>query len=250
MKLFIMFQGFGSTPSLWNEGGFLDRLKQNGKVYTYQNKLYNLGHYSKKIIKGEDSQELYPSDINFDISYFDMETHLQQIYNDIKHLSKYDWIPVGLSFGGLFALAFSKIYKKHCSYCVLLDPARFTTKNIKTHIKLTKKEIGNTKITNNKLQQLLLNIKNNNYSDRDIGYLSDTGAYHWMIWILKNITSKKLPIPVYDFIDINIDNSNDVLQEVSILKKDNNYNYRLFVDVGHIIYKNKKAMNIIINNIT
>lgn len=246
-----MFQGFGSTPSLWNnnKSKFLNRLKKNGKIYTYQNKLYNLGHYTKKVIKGEDSPKLYPNDINFDLSYLDMKNHLQIIFNDIKHLHKYEWVPIGFSFGAFFALAFSKIYKKYCSFCILLDPAHITNKNIKKHMQITKKEIGNVKITNNKLKKLLLNIKNNQYNDHDLNYLSDIGAYYWMAWIKNNITNHKLSIPTYSFMDINYNDCQDVLHEVSVLKNDKNYNYRLFVDSGHVIFKDIAEAKIIINTI-
>jgi hypothetical protein len=48
-KLFIMFQGSGMNLKDWNEytkSKFLDRLKELGTVYTYQDKVNNVWHYS------------------------------------------------------------------------------------------------------------------------------------------------------------------------------------------------------------
>ena len=65
--LFIMFEGSDANLKYWNENTeskFLDRLKELGSVYTYQDKTYNINHYDKSLPDHAD----YDSDIDIDLS--------------------------------------------------------------------------------------------------------------------------------------------------------------------------------------
>lgn len=62
--LFIMFQGAGTNLKSWNEytnSKFLDRLKEIGKVYTYQDKVNNIWHYDVK----DPEHKNFDANINF-----------------------------------------------------------------------------------------------------------------------------------------------------------------------------------------
>ena len=55
--LFIMFQGSGTNQKTWNKhtkSKFLDRLKELGSVYSYQDKTYNIWHYNKSFSNYKD----------------------------------------------------------------------------------------------------------------------------------------------------------------------------------------------------
>ena len=80
--LFIMFQGSGTNLKAWNEytkSKFLDRLKEWGSVYTYQDKIHNW-HYDKSNPEYKD----FDSDIDIDLSYVRPDTHIKMVYDDIK----------------------------------------------------------------------------------------------------------------------------------------------------------------------
>ena len=87
--LFIMFQGAGTNLKSWNEytkSKFLDRLKKIGDVYTYQDKVNNIWHYDMK-----DKEHIdFDSNIDFDLSYVNPNTHIKMVYADIQ--AKYNII--------------------------------------------------------------------------------------------------------------------------------------------------------------
>ena len=65
--LFIMFQGSGTNLKTWNEytkSKFLDKLKDLGSVYIYQDKTYNIWYYNKSDPEHID----FDSDIDIDLS--------------------------------------------------------------------------------------------------------------------------------------------------------------------------------------
>jgi len=100
--LFILFQGSGTNTKVWNEyteSKFVDKLKELGKVYIYQNKTYNVWFYDKD---NKDRKD-YKSDIDFDLSYFNVNKHLQlvmtELQNKYKNIDQYKLIPVGWSLG-------------------------------------------------------------------------------------------------------------------------------------------------------
>ena len=256
--LFIMFQGSATPPTAWNEGKskFLNQLKKIGEIYTYQNKLYNIFHY----LKNEPTPELFPNDIDFKLSYLDMKYHLDNVYQDIiQKYKKYEWVPVGWSAGGYMALAFSKLYKKYCKYCILLDSAMITKDNINLRLKMLKEDKivkGKVNLTNKKLKKLQDDIRAKKKTI-DIEYLLFVGNYYYSDWIKKNFISEKISIPTYSFIDLeypddekSIDfNNKNKIREIAILSKKNpkKYTYHIFVNEGHQIFYNRKPTTEIIN---
>ena len=81
-----MFQGAGTNLKSWNEyteSKFLDRLKELGSVYTYQDKIHNIWHYDNSNPEHKD----YDSDIDIDLAYIRPNTHIKIVYNDL--LNKY-----------------------------------------------------------------------------------------------------------------------------------------------------------------
>lgn len=112
----------------------------------------------------------YDNDIDFDLSYINIETHITMVYEDLekkyKNLKHYKIIPVGWSLGGYMALYFSQKYTSNCIHCILLDPSSliqtkksrledFTTniKKLKTRFK------KDDKISNIKYKKILKLMK-------------------------------------------------------------------------------------------
>jgi hypothetical protein len=75
MKLFILFQGFGTTLSDWNNvpSKFLSRLKKIGHIYQYQNQIYNSAYYNKD---DKDRFNFSSKLDNLTIDYLNAECHL------------------------------------------------------------------------------------------------------------------------------------------------------------------------------
>jgi hypothetical protein len=241
MKLYILFQGFGLSHKEWNtKTNFLEKLQKKGKVFIHHNKWI------------EQTQ-------NYNLSYLEMETFIKNAYEEILYkfpkANSYELIPIGFSFGGLFALAFSKIYKRYCKYCVLLDnPHYFTLKNNKNRIKYTKKMLGDRFkiLSNNKFKTLL---------NKNSEYLLDWGVISFGLWIQNNIVNNKLPIPVYGFYNIsypnkyikefNIYDNDELLYEINKLSKENpkKYKYYFGVNISHMIFQDKEFSKIILQEI-
>ena len=244
-----MFQGNATNLKDWNyntKSKFLDRLKTLGSVYTYQDKTNNIFHYEKTNIEHID----YDSDIDFNLSYINPNTHIKIIYNDIclkyKNIEEYKFIPIGWSMGGGMALYFCQKYKQQCIHCILLDPLYITPTNILFTLKSTLKNISvdNTNITNNKLQKMLYNLKKYN-TEENLKIIENTINFIRFSFYLKNLNLKLL-IKTTSFINIENpeeykwqkDNNKNRLHEIKILKKLNQENYTaiIFENKTHMIY--------------
>ena len=239
-KLYILFQGFGQTINDWNNKPtkFLSKLKKKGKVFIYQNKWIEQHN-------------------DYSLSYLTMDDFIKDVYLDlikkIPNAHNFRWIPIGESFGGCFALTFSILFKKHCECCVLLDnPHCFTLKNNKYRIKMIEEMMGHK-------FKILTETQFKNIIQTNPDYLLDYGVISFLKYIQQNIIGKKFPIPILGFYNIDFPekynkefkfNDNIVLfDEINNLKELNNYNYYLFVNVGHMIYLDKNAMNSILEKI-
>ena len=80
-----MFQGYATNLKSWNEytkSKFLDRLKEIGSIYTYQDKTHNIWHYDKT--NPEVDYKDFDSDIDIDLSYVNPNKHIKMVYDDIK----------------------------------------------------------------------------------------------------------------------------------------------------------------------
>ena len=179
--LFIMFQGAGTNLKSWNESTkskFLDRLKELGSTYTYQDKVNNIWHYDKSDLEHTD----FDSDIDFDLSYVKPNTHIKMVYDNIKNkfknINEYKFIPIGWSAGCLLALYFAQIYKSKCLHVILLDSAVWTPNNMKLRLEeIDSSGINDKPITNIKFKKMLENWKQNHttiaYDRQDMYKIND-----------------------------------------------------------------------------
>ncbi len=258
-----MFQGGATNLKYWNqhtESKFLDRLKTLGSVYTYQDKTNNIFHYEKTNTEHID----YDSNIDFNLSYVNPNTHIKIIYNDIcekyKNIDKYKFIPIGWSFGGGMALTFSQKYISQCIHCILLDPIYITPNNMQSQLKDL--IVDDTNITNVKLQKMLYNLKTFN-SEENLKILEHTIDYVRFLFYSKHL-NLKLSTKTTSFVNIynpteykwQKNNNKNRLSEIKILTKLNTENYIaiVFENKTHMIYDKiqpaKKIIKYISNIIT
>jgi hypothetical protein len=258
--LFIMFQGSGTNLKAWNEytkSKFLDRLKEFGSVYTYQDKIHNIWHYDKSNPEHKD----YDSDIDIDLSYVRPNTHLKMVYNDIKtkykNIDDYKFIPIGFSAGGYLALYFAQIYQLHCINVILLDSALWTPNNMKIRLKVV--DDGIYPITNLKYKKMLENWKTNNTDVEDAYKINSLNNYIRSLFISEHL-KLELPVPTLSFVNLQEPekdewskdfNNKRRLAEVKILEKHNHDNYKaiIFTNKTHYIFDKIQPAKAIIKEI-
>ena len=267
--IFVMFQGSGTNLKSWNEdtkSKFLDKLKKLGNVYTYQDKTHNIWYYNKKFADYVD----YDEDINFDLSYVKVDSHIKMVYNDLLHkyknINEYKLVPVGWSSGGFMALYFSQKYKTQCKSCILLDPALFTKNNMKLRLdffkdldsikKLKKKTITSALLK--EMQNIIINDKSD--VEKNIFNLNDVIHNERSKFFSKHL-NLKLSVPTLAFVNIQVpekkEYSNDFnnktrIEETKILKKNNFINYEAIIlkNATHYIFNKVTPAEKIIQNIT
>ena len=257
-----MFQGLGTNIKKWNEyteSHFLDRLNELGSVYTYQDKINNIWHYSKNKTNKNyninyNDYDDYDDDIDIDLSYIRINTHIKIVYNDImkkyKNIDDYILIPIGFSLGGYMALYFSQCYKHLCKHVIMLDTSGFIPYNVKQKLEEYEKLDYIKNITNAKYKTMLQKLKNNINIDEDYisKVLTNVHVYIRLLSALKYL-QLDLSIPTTSFINIQTiyknenENENEKLQnffnnkikleETEMLKK---HNPNLFTS---IIFNNK-----------
>jgi hypothetical protein len=168
--LFIMFQGLGTNQKRWNEhteSRFLDRLKELGSVYTYQDKINNIWHYNKSSSDPDSMWYDYDNDIDIDLSYVRCNTHIKLVYHDLiqkyKNLDNYIIIPIGFSLGGYMGLYFVQHYKNiHPTlfkHVIMLDSSGFSPDNMKQKLEAYSKYSYIKNITNNTYKKMLQRLK-------------------------------------------------------------------------------------------
>ena len=261
--LFIMFQGSGTNQLYWNEhtkSKFLDRLKELGSVYTYQDKTYNIWHYNKKNPNYVD----YDSNIDIDLSYVKPNKYIKMIYDNIckkyKNIDEYKFIPIGFSAGGSFALYFAQLYASQCMHVILLDPDLHTPNNMKKRLQMDIDDLKNTKypITNAQYKKLLQELKTKGGIE-DAHKINNINHYIRSLFFSKHL-KLELSVPTIAFVNIqepegnilNIAFTNKLkLEEVKILTKYNPENYKaiIFTNKTHYIFNMIQPANIIIKEI-
>ena len=193
--LFIMFQGSGSNLKTWNEyteSKFLDKLKELGNVYIYQDKIHNIWHYDDTNPEHLD----FESDIDFNLSYVNVDTHIKNLYEELKlkykNLEKYYLIPVGWSAGCYLALYFSQLYSRLCKLVILLYSALWTPDNMKIRLQSIKNDKAGYiyPITNSQYKKLLNNWKINNKDVEDAYKISNTNNIIRSEFMAKNLKLK------------------------------------------------------------
>ena len=242
-----MFQGSGTNLKSWNEttqSKFLDRLKKLGDVYTYQDKVNNIWHYDMKDKEHTD----FDSNIDFDLSYVNPDTHIKMVYDDIQakyNIEEYKFIPIGWSAGCMFALYFAQVYLEQCIHVILLDSALWTPNNMKLRLQtINNSGINDTPNTDIKLRKMLNNLKINN-TEENLKIVEDTIDYIIFKFYNKHL-DLKLPIKTTSFINIENpeeykwqkDNNKNRLNEIKILKKLNpdNFSVIIFENKTHMVY--------------
>ena len=266
--LFIMFQGSGTNLKAWNEytkSKFLDRLKELGTVYTYQDKTYNINHYDKSNPEHKD----YDSDIDIDLAYVRPNTHILMVYEDInnalrinnKNIDEYKFIPIGFSAGGYLALYFAQVYASKCIHVILLDSSLFTPNNMKARLKMLEDGINklDKSISNAKYKKMLQNWKTNNTDIEDAYKISYLNNYIRSLFISQHL-KLELPVPTLAFVNIQKPekdewskdfNNKRRLEEVKIVKKNNPSNYKaiIFTNKTHYIFDKLQPAKAIIKQI-
>jgi hypothetical protein len=260
--LFILFQGTEANLKYWNKhtkSKFLDRLKELGSVYTYQDKTYNIFHYEKSNPEHKD----YDSDIDFDLSYVSPDTHIKMVYDDIKkkykNIDEYKLIPIAWSGGCMFALYFAQVYSSQCAHVVFLDSNALTPNTIKINLKGLKKVTnGIYPITNAKYKKMLQDLKINQ-TDEDVIKISNINNYIRTLFISKNL-KLQLPVPTLAFVNIQKPEGyeypkdftdNKRIIEAKTLEKLNPENYKaiIFINKTHYIFDKIQPAKAIIKEI-
>ena len=257
-----MFQGSDANLKHWNEytkSKFLDRLKELGSVYIYQDKTYNINHYDKSIPFHAD----YDSDIDIDLSYVRPDKHIKIVYDDIqekyKNIKDYKFIPIGWSAGCMLALYFAQVYSSQCIHVVLLDSTLWTPNNMK--IKLKEHENAGLlyPITNTKYKKMLNNLKENKTDTKDVFKIYIINGYIKALFISQHL-KLKLPVPTLAFVNIQEPegdswskdfNNKRRMAEIEILKKHNPDNYKaiIFTNKTHYIFDKIQPAKAIIKEI-
>ena len=262
--LFVLFQGSGTNLKSWNEyteSKFLDKLKNLGDIYTYQDKTHNIWYYDKSNPEHKD----YDSDIDIDLAYIKPNTHIKIVYNDLlnkyKNLKDYKIIPVGFSAGCYLALYFAQVYSSLCKCVILLDPALWTKDNMKLRLKSLKNDKAGYlyPITNSQYNQILNKLKNKNIDIEDIYKINNIHNIIRSEFIAKKL---KLSLPIKTLAFVNIQkpekdekskdfNNKTRLEEVKILQKLNPENYKayIFENKNHYIFNKKQPAKEIIKEI-
>ena len=203
--LFIMFQGAGTNLKSWNEytnSKFLDRLKDLGSIYTYQDKVNNIWHYNMTDLQHTD----FDSDIDIDLSYVRPNTHIKMVYDDIKkkykNINEYKFIPIGWSAGCLFALYFAQLYSSQSIHIILLDSALWTPNNMKLRLQtINSSGINNKPITNIKFKKMLEKWKHKHDNIEDM-YLINYVCHNIRSSFFSKHLKLELPVPTIAFVNI------------------------------------------------
>ena len=245
--LFVMFQGAGTNLKSWNEytkSKFLDRLKELGTIYTYQDKVNNIWHYDKSDSEHTD----FDSDIDFDLNYVKVDKHIKMVYDDIckkYNIDNYKIILIGWSAGCLLALYFAQIYKSKCFHVILLDSAVWTPENMKLRLEeIDASGINNKPVSNIKFKKMLKNWKQNHTDRQDMYKINDVCHHIRSTFISKNL-NLKLSVPTTAFVNIQSPegkavvgtaNNSTRFAEVKILEKNNPKTFSLYHSLNKIQY--------------
>lgn len=254
-----MFQGSGTNLKAWNEytkSKFLDRLKELGSVFTYQDKIHNIWHYDKSNPECKD----FDSDIDFDFAYVRPNTHIKMVYNKIQskyNIADYKFIPIGWSAGCYLALYFAQVFSTQCIHVVLLESALWTPNNMKVRLNLV--DGGLYPITNVKYKTMLQKWKTNQKDVEDAWKINSLNNYIRSLFISQHL-NLELRVPTLAFVNIQKPegeewskdfNNKRRIAEVNILKKHNPENYKaiFFVNKTHYIFDKLQPAKDIIKQI-
>ena len=192
----------------------------------------------------------FDSNIDFDLSYVNPNTHIKMVYADIQakyNIEEYKFIPIGWSAGCLFALYFAQLYLENCIHLIFLDSALWTPNNMKLRLQtINKSGINDTPNTDIKLRKMLDGWKHT-HTNKDDMYLINDICHNVRSTFFSKHLKLKLPVPTLSFVNIqepegdelsNDFNNNRRMAEIKILKKHNpdNYTAIIFTNKTHYIF--------------
>ena len=246
MKILFIIFGMNLKYVNLHSSYIVDKLKKLGKVYIYQDKIKNVLYYQTRdcLYRDINNKKYYYYDIDFDLSYVRVNTHIKMVYNNIKkkykNIDDYKIIPIGYGYYSFLALYFSQIYKSKCMNTILLNSEPLIEEfNIISGYDVYADEVYNDKrkpITNIQFKKKLENLKNKDGEPNGIsGAVSeilDICLNIRAVFIYKNL-NLTLSVPTTSF--INIENSTKdydkivKLNEVKILEKINPTNFKAII---------------------
>ena len=256
MKILFIIFGMNLKHVNLHSSYIVDKLKELGKVYIYQDKINNVYYYQTRardfLYRDINNKKYYDSDIDFDLSYVRVNTNIKIVYDNIKkkykNIDHYQFIPIGYGYECFLALYFSQIYKSKCMHVILLNSEPLIEEfNVISEYDVCTDDVYNDKrkpITNIQFKKKLENLKNKvNSPDKisnEVSEIIDICRNIRAVFIYKNLN---LTLSVSTTSFINIENStigyrNTVkFNEVKILKKINLTNFKA------IIFKADKNIN-------
>ena len=104
MKILFIIFGMNLKHVNVYSSYIVDKLKELGKVYIYQDKIKNVYYYQTRdfLYRNINNKEYYYSDIYFDLSYVRVNTHIKIVYDNIKkkykNIDDYQFIPIGYGY--------------------------------------------------------------------------------------------------------------------------------------------------------
>ena len=172
MKILFIIFGMNLKHVNLHSSYIVDKLKELGKVYIYQDKINNVYYYQTRardfLYRDINNKKYYDSDIDFDLSYVRVNTNIKIVYDNIKkkykNIDHYQFIPIGYGYECFLALYFSQIYKSKCMHVILLNSEPLIEEfNIIYGYDVYAEEVYNDKrkpITNIQFKKKLENLKN------------------------------------------------------------------------------------------
>lgn len=260
-NLFVLFQSTGSNLKSWNEYtdcGFIDRLREIGEVYIYQDKVNNIWYYDRSNPEHVD----FDNDLDINMNDVRVDTHIQKVFKDLREkypgLENYNIIPIGWSSGAYLALYFSQVFEelmneasssnttkgpeRACKMTVLLDPALWTPDNIILRLELLTEDAAGLvyPLTNTKLKSMIsewvsnsgetATTQKNHYRAKDLAYKINNSILYTRSKFIAEHLNLKFTTPVLAFVNIQepegdertLDFNNETrLSEISVLEKHN-----------------------------
>ena len=275
----ILFNGFGSSKLWWEYDvtpksdsklrslDFLDKLKEIGDVFTFNQICFNIGYYMPDGDKKENKvfdiyrkHGAWASNLDFILEDLDNKNICDNVYDAVKKkFGKYrKYIIIGHSYGVDLALLFSKLYSDECFLCCSIDGNHNIFDELKrTHDKWNSGYKHDKYTNNNKLEKSLNIIVNSNDDDKkhdEIIDLLNFIKYKTCEYAIKYY-DKTLYVPTIIFRMYITDPRGAIFNEISkaeheMYKTDKNLKEYVYMKgASHYIWKDQEHSNKIIETI-
>jgi pimeloyl-ACP methyl ester carboxylesterase len=269
-KLFILFQGSGTNSKSWNEytdSKFLDKLKEIGHVFVYQDKVHNIWRYDKTNPERKD----FPKDLSaIDLSYINLLSHVHTVFEMVSKKfptleENYEIVTIGWSAGCYLAIYFAEIYKHLVRLTVCLDSALFTPDEMRLRLEtLRTDKAGMTyPLTDQSVKKLLRDIQRKKENDDALYHFNNSMNYQRSLDFFQFMNTKRFlfSVPVLYFVNVqnpekdewSKDFNNETrLNQVKFLHRLNNatmFQYFILTNKTHMIFNKKQPCQFIISKI-